>query len=314
VVDGVAVEIAAHVAEVDNARETTSADGTILGVATLGSPPSRLHGLLLIAAYSHPAVLVALEAVRLLRRGAERPGIDYRPGVEMRLVLDRPVHLPAAEASVASMPMEDALARLAVEAPLRASNASDGGPSDLTNILVVGSEAELRASFEAAGWSRALAIGTRTFAKGFWALARKRGYDQAPVSGLELEGRRPDFVFEKQCNTLAKRHHVRFWRRPEDWNGRAVWLGAATHDVGIAFSGRQLAFTHRIDHRIDLERTKIIDDLSAAEAVETAELVDRPSAPRALVTAARARMTTDGGIQVVVLRPRAVDLTLVASR
>ena len=41
---------------------------------------------------------------------------------------------------------------------------------------------------------------------------------------MRLEGDAPGLVFEKQNNTLTKRHHVRIWPRTESFRGRPVWL------------------------------------------------------------------------------------------
>ncbi|PYQ15156.1 MAG: hypothetical protein DMF80_10480 [Acidobacteria bacterium] len=137
----------------------------------------------------------------------------------------------------------------------------------------------------------------------FLAFGLRHGYKPAPVSLLELEGRRPDAVFEKQNDTLAKRHHVRIWRRPSLFRGRPVWLAAATHDVDITFLRKQRTFTHRVDPRIDLERGKIVDDLAFTGQVAAWGLIDRPPAPRDAATSTGDRIETDGRIAVVLFRP-----------
>jgi hypothetical protein len=87
-----------------------------------------------------------------------------------------------------------------------------------------------------------------------------------------------------------------------EFGGRPVFLGAATHDVGIFFSAQEKTFTHRIDSRIDLERDKIADDLTFAGAVEVRALVDRPQVPRSGLNAAGDRVETDGAVIALVLR------------
>jgi LssY-like putative type I secretion system component LssY len=57
----------------------------------------------------------------------------------------------------------------------------------------------------------------------------RRPYDDAPVSNLELFGRRQDLAFEQPIgNNLRQRDHVRFWRWDHLQDGREVWFGAAT--------------------------------------------------------------------------------------
>ena len=64
----------------------------------------------------------------------------------------------------------------------------------------------------------------------FNGIAEDRGYNEAPVSILMLDGKPPDMVFEKLNNTFAQRHHLRVWRRPPSFSGKPVWAVAATHD------------------------------------------------------------------------------------
>src|SRR5207253_5703095 len=93
------------------------------------------------------------------------------------------------------------------------------------------------------------------------AVAEMRGYNEAPVSILLLDGRPPDLVFQKQHNTFAARHHLRIWRRPDTFQGKPVWVCAATHDTAIDFSPENRTFTHKIDPEIDKERAKVVNDL-----------------------------------------------------
>ena len=48
-----------------------------------------------------------------------------------------------------------------------------------------------------------------------------------------------------------QRHHLRIWHRPETFNGKEVWICAATHDIAIDFSQRDHTFIHRTDPEID---------------------------------------------------------------
>ena len=102
--------------------------------------------------------------------------------------------------------------------------------------MYIGSREEIQAAFATAGWSTAEQVNAKTGLETFGAVAEQRGYKDAPMSTLLLEGQKPDIVFQKQLNTFAKRHHLRIFRRPEKFQGHEVWLCAATHDIGIDFS------------------------------------------------------------------------------
>src|SRR5581483_8970404 len=127
-------------------------------------------------------------------------------------------------------------------------------PSDVTNLMFLGSEEALLAAFREAGWSGAQHLSGESKLETFRALVENRGYQEAPVSTILLDGVAPDFVFEKLNDTFAARHHLRIWRRPGTFDGRSIWVCAATHDVGIDFSEETRTFIHKIDSEIDRER------------------------------------------------------------
>jgi len=133
------------------------------------------------------------------------------------------------------------------------------------------------------------------------ALAEDRGYSEAPVSVLMLDGKPPDMVFEKLNDTFARRHHLRVWRRPVTFQGKPVWAVAATHDMGINFSEANRTFIHRIDSQIDRERAKVVNDLLFTGRVQSVELVDRSNVPLHGQNATGDNLETDGKIAVLVL-------------
>ena len=136
----------------------------------------------------------------------------------------------------------------------------------------------------------------------FRAIAELRGYKEAPVSILLLDGRPPDLVFEKQNNTFAQRHHLRIWRRPDSFGGKPVWVCAATHDTGIEFSERDHTFIHKIDPQIDRERAKVVSDLLLTGNVRSLALVDRPAVPRQSQNATGDQLLTDARMAVLIFQ------------
>jgi hypothetical protein len=295
--------IEGRVTDVDNARETVDANGRIVGLAWVGARPTRVETLLLLAAHAHPVALAAAEAAKLGVREIERVPIEYPPGTEMTLALIAPLRTaaPAPGPERPDLSADDELMRLASALPTRAEAAKFRRPSDPTNVLLVGPRDAVLQAFLDAGWTEARPLGLKTGMKSFLALARRHGYQPAPVSLLQLGGAPPDLVFEKQNNTLAKRHHVRIWPRPESFRGHRIWLGAATHDIGIAFDRGDRTFTHRIDGRIDGEREKLMADLEFTGRVRATGLVERPLVPRRTENATGDAVETDGRLGVLVL-------------
>jgi hypothetical protein len=295
--------IATRVVAVDNSRESVDDGGRIVGYQPKKRRPSLIATALMILAHDNPIALVVFEAGRLALRAAQHSAIDYAPGVELSLALAAPLEItadpPMPATATATDPSFTVFARAL---PYRTQAPKRHRDADVTNLLFVGSRAQVEGAFDDAGWAQARPTGFRARVRGLLALLLKRGYQQASVSQLDLEGRPPDIVFEKQNNTIAKRHHVRMWQ-DEDSTGRTVWVGAATHDVGIVFNRSRHAFTHRIDPHIDLEREKIVNDLQLTHDVVTTSFVDRPQAASLGRAAGGDLIETDGRMAILVLRP-----------
>jgi LssY-like putative type I secretion system component LssY len=293
--------IATRLVAVDNSRESVDDGGRIIGIQPKRRLPSTVATVLMVLVHENPIALGAFTAGRLALRAAQHSAIDYRPGVELSLALAAPLEI-AAEPPSPEVAADPALTVFAQALPFRTQVPKSNRDADVTNLLVVGSRTQVEGTFAEAGWTQARPMGFRARCRGLLALVLKRSYRPAAVSQLDLGGRPPDLVFEKQNNTLAKRHHVRMWQH-EDSDGRTVWIGAATHDVAIVFNRSRRAFTHRIDPHIDLEREKIVNDLQLTREVVSSSFVDRPQRPQLGGDAESDLLETDGRMAVVVLRP-----------
>jgi hypothetical protein len=100
----------------------------------------------------------------------------------------------------------------------------------------------------------------------------------------------------------SHRHHLRIWLRPDQYDGRPVWVVAATHDMGISFSEANGTFIHRIDSSIDREREKVANDLILAGHVASILMVDRSAIPQHAQNATGDNLVTDGKIKVLLLQ------------
>jgi hypothetical protein len=300
--------IQSRVVETDNARESVDDEGMIVGLRPRNARPGKLAAILLVASRAHWISMAAVATVKLYLKKADRPAIHYDPGVEMTVELSRPMDLRWSAMTRPAEPSGGAeLARLVEDLPLRTAEPR-GGPSDYTNLLFLGSRDQLAAAFHDAGWTPASRLCLKSRAKAFVALSIRHPYREGPVSTLLLQGRRPDLVFQKQNNTFAKRHHIRIWKQNEPWGGKEVWIAAATHDVGIAFSRDTRRFTHLTDPAIDRERSKVITDLEFSGYVESAFLLPRARFPRRASGPPGDGVETDGKIAVLELREPVVAL------
>jgi hypothetical protein len=299
--------ISARVESVDNARETVDEQGQIDGILATETLTGQLDAGLGKLGEQYSGFADILSAVKDAVFQQASTGIAYAPGVEMTLRLAEPFTPPPGRTAAAwpgvrplggGAPIE----QLALREPFRTVSQKPPKPSDITNLLLVSGERELRRAFAEAGWSGAAGLTSRSKFETVRAVVENRGYSEAPVSVLLLDGKPPDLVFEKTNNTFARRHHLRIWRRPGTLRGKPVWAVAATHDTGIGFSEAERTFIHRIDPRIDCERDKVVNDLLFAGRVAAFGLVERPAAPRQGLNATGDSFQTDGRIAILLLQ------------
>ncbi|MFT4211489.1 MAG: LssY C-terminal domain-containing protein [Microbacterium sp.] len=147
---------------------------------------------------------------------------------------------------------------------------SDGLLGDPVNLAFMGEGEQIERALRAAGWTKADPVTLGSSWRIVTSTLRRRSYDEAPVSPLFLFGRMQDFAYQQEVDgNPAQRHHVRFWRCPDDWllpGGRRVeWLAAGTFDTAVGLSLFTLQVTHRIDADTDIERDHIVASLTGAE-------------------------------------------------
>src|SRR5579871_3430909 len=298
---GHSAAISAKLVAIDNARETIDADGRILGIQASQTGSARLDQGINKIAEKYPGFAGILSAAKSAIVSEADPSINYQPGVEMSIELTKPLDWNgrAQIAKITAISPADELADLVNRQPFRTQAGEPPKPSDMTNLMFLGSEDDIVRAFQEAGWSQAQQLSGQSKFETFKAMTEMRGYKEAPVSTLLLDGRAPDLVFEKANNTFASRHHMRVWRRPGTFNGKPVWVAAGTHDTGIDFSQENRTFIHKIDSEIDHERAKIVNDLLFTGLVRGLALVARPEVPTDASNATGDQLRTDGKMAVL---------------
>jgi len=298
---GLSKTIHCVVKSVDNARESVDSTGLITGIRasqTLDAEIEKGIGKLESRYGQFVDLLSGIKSAVL--KQVDR-SIDYPAGVELALALTQPLdwNAPASRNTPKSSEPTGALVALVNTEPIRTRAQDPPTPSDVTNLMFIGTAGQIESAFRQAGWFAAEALNGSSEFETARAIIGDQGYREAPMSLLYLDGRAPDFTFQKQNNTFAKRHHIRIWRRPERFQNLPVWLAAATHDVGITFSPVSRSFTHSIDSNIDLERLKVTNDLIFTGAVRALALVPRANIPQGASNATGDRLITDGKIAVL---------------
>jgi hypothetical protein len=110
--------------------------------------------------------------------------------------------------------------------------------------------------FQAAGWVQVDRDTKDAVLQALVASLSKQAYLTMPMSQLYLYGRPQDYGFAhaEPLTVVTTRHHLRIWKSPLTVGGQPVWVGAATHDMGIERDQRNGNLTHHIDPNVDEER------------------------------------------------------------
>jgi hypothetical protein len=298
---GKKTSIAAKLSGIDNSREKLDADGRIQGIVASKTGSGRLDQGINKVAEKYPSFAELLGTVKQAVLKPTDANIDYKAGVEMTIELTKPLDWTGAVKmpDIAAIEPQDQLFRLVNSEPFRTATQKDQSPSDITSLMFLASRQQIEDAFQKAGWSPAAKLNDQSKLETFRAMAEMRGYQEAPVSVLLLDGRAPDLVFEKLNDTFAARHHVRIWQRPGGFSGKGIWVCSATHDTGISFSDVNRTFIHRIDPQIDQERAKVVNDLVFTGLVRGLSLVERGGLPPDLFNATGDALETDGSMAVV---------------
>jgi hypothetical protein len=158
----------------------------------------------------------------------------------------------ASDAAIAATLPKD----LFTQIPRRVTD-KDGNVGDMVNFLLIGSEDQVKTVFQAAGWVQVDRDTTNAIVEGLIASLSKQAYLTMPMSQLCLFGRPQDYGFAhaEPVTVVMTRHHLRVWKSTLMVGGQPVWVGAATHDMGLERDQRNGGITHHIDPNVDDERS-----------------------------------------------------------
>lgn len=301
---GATSPLSARVIKVDNARESVDEKGRIIGILASETLSARMdQGLERLAGRSEGLASI-LGVVKGTMVQKTDPEIIYSPGAELTMQLLKPVSIPGPGVEPALLPVKDEeeLNTMVRAQPFQTIAQKPPKPSDMTNLMFIGTQEQLERAFHEAGWATAHTLNAQSAIETVRAISELRGYKEAPMSILLLDGKAPDLVFQKQLNTFAMRHHLRVWKRPTSFHDAPVWVSSATHDIGIDFSQKDMTFIHLIDPKIDRERAKVVTDLVATGRVRSVALVERPAVPKESMNATGDKLETDGQMAVLLLQ------------
>ena len=302
---GTVVNIQTVVAEVENARERVQ-NGVIHGIRSTDTPQGRINSRLRHLPAWNPYSDVGLIAFKVGFPVFPEPEIYFRPGTDLRLVLAVSLPSPPVASDAVKIPgfREEEIPDLVrvVASLSERSTTTDLAEADITNLVFLGSRAQVVAAFRAAGWSPSDAFSLHSFLHTFYAFLHASNYPQAPMRPLLIGGAPADMNWERSLNSYAKRDHLRLWQTKENCGDNLVWLGTATRDTGATLSVRYHRFLHHIAADLDAERSKVLRDLTIAGCVSRMDYLSRPGSLHITKNATGDPMYTDGAVAVVQLQ------------
>ncbi len=306
---GTAVPVNARLVEVDTAKERVDDLGTVNGIHPIVSLSSGVTYFAVPLLLADPVVGAPIWGVKSVISPSANPEIHFPTGTELILKLSTAVNLPEPKNYLIPAKAFSPGEVTGIEQLLKnsAQRARMGGhPSDIVNVLFLGSRSQMDRAFHASGWMLAQRKSPISLYRMYLAIAKRYGYPRAPTNALALNGTPSAFVQQKSLDTVQKRHHVRVWQYPQRAN---VWLGAAAEDIGFRF--KLTHWTHSTDPHIDGERAKVVNDLAFVGCIDAAGLLSRTSADLVQDPKAEYPILTDGNIAVVRLND-CIDPNLMA--
>lgn len=143
---------------------------------------------------------------------------------------------------------------------------ADGDP---INLIMIGDTQDILTSFVTAKWDETEVIYWGSIWKMIRSFSFKKNYRYSPISPQYYEGRSQDMAFQKARATINERMHLRLWHSPLRYQGKAVWVGAVSRDIGVRFTTKAWnLMTHEIDPDLDESMLYVMSDLMYWNRIE----------------------------------------------
>jgi hypothetical protein len=193
---------------------------------------------------------------------------------------------------------------------------SDGSrDGDPLNLVIVEGRRDPIVPFVARDWHLARQLNVASAIDTARAFIFQNEFLTSPVSPLYLFGRKEDVALQKARSTINERVHARLWLTPFTFEGRRVWIGQVSRDIGVRLTDQTWNLTtHKIGPDVDFDRSYLLQDLIMSGFVEQYGYVKGVGA--APVSAPRTNLTgdpyyTDGLRAVVFLSNQTTPLSAI---
>ena len=157
--------------------------------------------------------------------------------------------------------------------PCCTTNKKGTEQGDPLNIVVIGDLDDVYYSFLRAGWDETETIYRASILKTIRSFLFGGRYRYSPISALYVFGRPQDVALQRARTSIHERNHLRLWLTPMRFEGKLVWIGQISRDIGVRFT-RKTITTHKIDPDVDETRAFLIQDLWYSQGLNAFGYVD----------------------------------------
>lgn len=137
---------------------------------------------------------------------------------------------------------------------------------DPLNIVVVGSLNDIYYAFMRGGWDETETV----YGGSTWRFIQSSLFGgenrYSPVSASYVHGRAQDVALQKARESLVQRNHLRLWLTPMRYDGKLVFIGQISRDIGFRWTWKTI-MTHKIDGNVDDTRDYLVEDLAYAQSL-----------------------------------------------
>ena len=188
---------------------------------------------------------------------------------------------------------DEAAFRSALEAlPCCATNDDASRNGDPLNLVVVGGIDDAFPALVRLGWRPTEETYFGSVYKMIESVLSGERYPYSPVSPLYLYGRPQDLALQKARDNIHQRNHLRLWLSPMRYQGKQVWVGQISRDIGTRLTIHSpYLTTHKIDPDVDEARTALIEEMAYSQSLAQLGLVAGVGA--AGKSSPRGNLTTD---------------------
>jgi hypothetical protein len=164
---------------------------------------------------------------------------------------------------------DDGRLRAALEKLPRATTDKKGRKEgDPMNLAVIGSLEDLAAT-AGCDWDVTERVTSGTAWRTMMSFIFGSQYRYSPVSPLYYEGRHQDVALQKARDSVKQRNHLRLWLTPLRYNGKPVWVGQVSRDIGVRWTLKTINLTtHKINPNVDEARSYLVGDLIHGQTVK----------------------------------------------